>query len=44
VVDHKDADILGRQVERNKFVLLRAQAIEEGCELDQPISTVFGDG
>jgi hypothetical protein len=41
IIDHRQADIDGRVVEKNKFVLLRATALELGCGEDEPLSKVF---
>jgi hypothetical protein len=41
VIKHREQDIEGRVVEKNKLVLLRDTALEQGCEPDDPIRTVF---
>jgi hypothetical protein len=43
IVDHRREVIVGHSVEMNKFILLRATALERGCDEEQPISTVFPD-
>lgn len=41
VIKHREQDIEGRVVEKNKLVLLRDTALEQGCAPDDPIGTVF---
>lgn len=41
IIAHRDEDIRGRQVERNKLVILRDTALEAGCAPDAPLSSVF---
>lgn len=43
IIEYRRADIIGRQVEMNKLVLWRATALDQGCDPDAPVSTVFGD-
>lgn len=42
IIAHRELDIEGRIVEKNKLVLLRATALDKECGPDDPISTVFG--
>lgn len=41
IIDHRDNDLAGRRKERDKYELLRAEAVRRGCGPDEPIRTVF---
>jgi hypothetical protein len=41
IIDHRDNDLEGRRKERNKYELLRAEAVRRGCGPNDPIRTVF---
>lgn len=41
LIDHRDEIIRGHEIEREKYVLLRATALDKGCDPDAAIRTVF---
>lgn len=43
LIEHRLEIIRGHQIERQKLVLLRETAVELGCDMDDPVSTVFPD-
>lgn len=41
LIDHPDEIIKGHEMMREKYVVLRATAVEKGCKPDEPIRSVF---